>query len=407
MKKTVLVLALVLSIGLHICNSQVGAEGPNIILIMADDLGIECLTTYGTLDYRTPVLDNLASEGIKFNYCISQPLCTPSRVKIMTGKYNYQNYVDFGYLDVREKTFGNLMQEAGYRTMVAGKWQLNGANTKEANWEDLERPYQFGFDEYCLWWLTSKGSRYANPRITQNKEMLKTSADDYGPDIVSDYIVDFIGRNKSRPFFIYYPMMLVHSPFQPTPDSPEWKDPATRMKNDNKFFKDMVEYMDKIVGKIHAKLVAEGLDNKTIVMFTGDNGTNRDLVTNTVHGPYPGGKGTLLDNGYRVPFIVRWPASGQKGMVTDNLVEFSDFYPTLAEIAGATSTQSVGRSFLPLLKGEPFEARRIGVCALRSDHDRGRQTQRPICPQSGIINFTIQVNLCDAPPTGLRRKHWR
>ena len=104
---------------------------PNVILIMADDMGYECLSSNGSLSYKTPVLDALAEEGIRFTNCYSQPLCTPSRVKIMTGKYNYRNYEKFGYLNPDELTFGTVMKNAGYKTCIAGKWQLNGISGNE------------------------------------------------------------------------------------------------------------------------------------------------------------------------------------------------------------------------------------------------------------------------------------
>ncbi|NQU52557.1 MAG: sulfatase-like hydrolase/transferase [Bacteroidetes bacterium] len=122
---------------------------PNIILLMNDDMGYECLSCNGSTSYKTPVLDELAKKGMRFTNCFSQPLCTPSRVKIMTGKSNARNYIDFGYLDPTQKTFGHVLQEAGYKTLVAGKWQLNGVNTNEPGNTDLNRPYKFGFDEYC------------------------------------------------------------------------------------------------------------------------------------------------------------------------------------------------------------------------------------------------------------------
>ena len=111
------------------CNSVSGlpvgrGKRPNIILIMADDLGYECLGCYGSKSYKTPVLDELARTGMRFEHCYSQPLCTPSRVKIMTGQYNIRNYTKFGALHSKEKTFGHLMQSAGYATCVVGKWQL-------------------------------------------------------------------------------------------------------------------------------------------------------------------------------------------------------------------------------------------------------------------------------------------
>src|SRR5690554_6870563 len=136
------------------CDAATKTENkPNIVLIMADDMGYECLGVNGSTEYKTPNLDRLAREGIRFENCYSQPLCTPSRVKIMTGKYNFRNYEDFGYLNPKEKTFGNLFKEAGYATCIAGKWQLNGLNRDNPGNQDVTRPNHFGFDEYCLWQL--------------------------------------------------------------------------------------------------------------------------------------------------------------------------------------------------------------------------------------------------------------
>lgn len=337
---------------------EVETTRPNIILMLNDDMGYECLSCNGSVSYKTPVLDKMAKNGIRFTQCYSQPLCTPSRVKIMTGKYNSSNYIDFGFLDPSQKTFGNVMKEAGYKTMIAGKWQLNGVETKEPGYNDINRPYEFGFDEYCLWWLTSKGSRYANPRLVANTKPLKTTIDDYGPDIVSNYVIDFMERKRDKPFFIYYPMLLVHAPFQPTPDSPEWESPERRSEKDSKYFKDMVEYSDKIAGKIIQKLNELGLADKTILIFSGDNGTNTDITTQTQDGPYPGGKGHLQDNGTHVPLIIRWPQGGIKNQVSNDLVEFSDFLPTFADAAGVSAPKDVvGKSFFNLIAGQKYTPR--------------------------------------------------
>jgi arylsulfatase A len=332
---------------------------PNIILLMNDDMGYECLSCNGSTSYNTPVLDELAKTGMRFTNCFSQPLCTPSRVKIMTGKYNSNNYIDFGYLDPTQKTFGQVLQEAGYKTMIAGKWQLNGVHTKEESYNDLTRPHQLGFDEYILWWLTSKSSRYAKPGLIANTKLLETTIDDYGPDIVSDYIVDFIDSNQSEPFLVYYPMMLVHSPFQPTPDSPEWKSLETRTEKDPKYFKDMVEYTDKIVGKINKKLDELGLKENTIFIFTGDNGTHSEIISQTVNGAYPGGKGTLKDNGNHVPLIINWPNGGVSNSTNKELVEFSDFLPTFADAVGTKTPEDIdGKSFYKLLANKPYNPRK-------------------------------------------------
>jgi arylsulfatase A len=334
---------------------------PNIVLLMADDMGYECLSANGCLSYDTPFLDELGTKGIRFNYAISQPLCTPSRVKIMTGKYNYRNYKAFGYLDENEKTFGNMLKEAGYQTCVVGKWQLNGVNTEfESSKEELlKRPQHFGFDEYCLWnFLGASGNRFADPKLFQNGKELKGLEDKYGPDVVSDYAMDFMEKNKDKPFFVYYPMILTHSPFIPTPDSKEWRNKDLRLKGNKRFFKDMVEYTDKIVERLIAKIDELGLSENTIFIFTADNGTHFSLTTRTVDGPFPGGKGTMPDAGSHVPMVVYNPSKIKKGKDYNELFEFSDFLPTFADAAGIPTPEGIdGKSFYPLFSGEKQEVR--------------------------------------------------
>ncbi|MFQ6035780.1 MAG: sulfatase-like hydrolase/transferase, partial [Sedimentisphaerales bacterium] len=194
-------------------------DKPNIVLIMADDLGYECLGCYGSTSYQTPFLDELARTGMRFEHCYSQPLCTPSRVKIMTGQYNFRNYTDFGVLGPKQKTFGHLLQDAGYVTCVAGKWQLYGSVNQRPEVRGTgSLPNQAGFDEHCLWQIEKRGSRYKDPLIVQNGKYRKDLLGKYGPDVFSDYILDFIERHRNKPFFVYFPMVLVHGPFVPTPD---------------------------------------------------------------------------------------------------------------------------------------------------------------------------------------------
>jgi len=335
---------------------------PNVIVIMADDMGYECLSCYGSLSYRTPVLDSLASHGILFGQCHSQPLSTPSRVKLMTGLYNYRNYDYFGHLANDQLSFGSVMSEGGYSTCITGKWQLNGLAYKDiiTDWNDNTRSVKFGFDEYCLWQYTRtqpEGERYSAPLIEQNEVALETDQDDYGPDIFSDYVLNFIERKKDVPFFIYYPMVLVHDPFVPTPDSKDWINKDLRYKKDTSYFKDMVEYTDKIVGRIASKLHDLNLDDNTILIFIGDNGTGRSIYTRTNTGVIRGGKGNTTDAGTHVPMIVYWPETIKKGSLYNGLIEFSDFFPTLADIAGI-DINCDGKSFYKLLTGKGYEPRK-------------------------------------------------
>jgi arylsulfatase A len=343
------------------CKSGKNYDKPNIILIMADDMGYECLSCYGSTSYQTPILDKLASEGIQFNQCISQPLCTPSRVKIMTGMYNYRNYDYFGHLNNNSYTFGNLLKDAGYATCIVGKWQLNGLAYKDEipYWNDNNRPVDFGFDEYALWQLTrgrNEGERFADPLIEQNGRILDTSIDDYGPDIFTNYLLDFMDRNQKVPFFVYFPMVLVHEPFVPTPDSESWTDPDLRYKKDTSYFREMVSYTDKIVGKIVNKLELLNIDENTLIIFTADNGTHPTVYSNTVKGVVKGGKGNTIDAGVHVPLIAYWPDKIREGFAFNGLIEFSDFFPTLADIV-KVDRDTDGKSFYPLLTGAPYRSR--------------------------------------------------
>ena len=333
---------------------------------MADDIGFEALSVNGSLSYNTPFLDSLASNGINFTKAFSQPLCTPSRVKLMTGKYNYRNYEHFTFLNSNQKTFGNLFKDNGYKTAIVGKWQLNGLQINEVEKhiaQDNERPYKFGFDEYSLWQLTklrAEGERFANPLIEQNGKVLERDINAYGPDIVSDYAVNFIRENKDQPFFIYYPMLLVHDPFVPTPDSPEWNSLDTRSKSNRKFFKDMVAYMDKIVGKIITELKSQGVYENTLILFIGDNGTSSRLTTNTSKGQIRGAKGNTITHGIHVPMIASWPSMINNSRKYSGLINFNDFYATFSDILGVVD-DSDGTSMMDIFIGENIKNREIAT----------------------------------------------
>ena len=150
------------------------AGEPNIVLIMAGDMGYECVTANGGESYSTPNLDRLARGGMRFEDCYSQPICTPSRVQLMTGIYNQRNYIRFGLLDSAVTTFGHLAKRAGYATCIGGKWQLENG---------LKGPNHFGFDEYCLWQVTRRPSRYPNPGLKVNST--PTAASSTSPTIRS------------------------------------------------------------------------------------------------------------------------------------------------------------------------------------------------------------------------------
>jgi len=331
-------------------NKQSAAEAPfiskqkektNIILILADDLGQECLSCYGNTAYQTPNLDQMAAQGVQFTDCHATPLCTPSRVKIMTGQYNFRNYVEFGVLRKGEKTFAHLFKAYGYATCCAGKWQLNAR-------KEGQTPSEAGFDEHCLWQVNIAGERYHTPTFTRNGEPVREMQGQYGPDVESDFICDFMERKKDQPFFVYYPMCLPHAPFEPTPDSPEW--PEKMGMQDARFYKDMALYMDKLVGKIVQKTETLEIADKTLILFTADNGSPTGITTATRKGLVRGGKGTTSDAGTRVPLIAFWKNHSGFGDLCTDLIDFTDVLPTLADAAGIPIPADWtvdGNSFLP------------------------------------------------------------
>jgi len=358
-KKLLVLLVVLLAISCKQTNpsEKVIQQPPNIILIMADDLGYETIEANGGSSYRTPELNQMASEGMRFEHCYAQPLCTPSRVQLMTGIYNVRNYVRFGLLDRGQTTFGHLFQKVGYSTGIIGKWQLG---------KDSTSPQQAGFDNHCLWQVTEgridstgRDTRFSAPVLDIDGKLKTFKKNDYGPNIVSDYGLDFIEKNHKmgKPFLLYYPMILTHCPFSPTPNSPEWKQDTTAVmsyKGQEEYFGDMVFQMDEIVGKINNKLKQLGIENNTLVIFTGDNGTDTPIISTMNGTKIAGAKGKSTDAGTRVPLVVKWPSAIPSNTLNTDLVDFSDFLPTISQAADIKldSLDIDGVSFLPQLKGE-------------------------------------------------------
>jgi len=313
---------------------------------MADDVGFEAFGAYGAAQYKTPNLDRLASEGVLFAHAYSNPLCTPSRVSIMTGKSNVRNYVDFGALTPGQYTFAHLFKEAGYATAIAGKWQLQGNNRVPGT-----LPAASGFDTYRLWHTPNTARpRYWTPSIEQDGGLLELPEDAYGPDVFTEYLIQFMEANQDNPFFVYYPMALVHDPFLPTPASTNREEEDIQQN-----FADMVTYMDDIIGRIERAVNELGLAENTVLIFTSDNGTHRNIVSEFEGQEIRGAKATTIDYGNHVPLIAYAPFTGNQGEVVDDLVDFSDFLPTLADIIGAELPDSVhtdGYSFWPVISGE-------------------------------------------------------
>jgi arylsulfatase A-like enzyme len=344
------------------CSKDPVRQRPNIVLIMADDLGVDVLSAYGGRSYLTPNIDHLAATGMRFTHCYSEPMCAPSRVKIMTGRYTFRTTDRWGYIPPEEITFGHVLSKAGYKVALAGKWQM--ALLKD----DPDHVAKMGFAENIVFgW--HEGPRYYKPFLYENGKIKAGVEDQYGPDIFCNFLIEFIERNKDKPFLAYYPMALAHeisNDFTPPPPV------GPRGRYDS--YKEQVEYLDKLVGRLVAALDRLDLREKTLILFTGDNGTPRQFITKVENGIsirepvyslfadtlIQGGKGLMTDGGTHVPLIANWTGMIAQGSLSDHLIDFSDFMPTLADLAGSPLPEGViidGRSFAALLRGQKAETR--------------------------------------------------
>lgn len=339
-------------------------EKPNIILIFVDDLGMEALKPYGGHSTATPNIDRLAEEGMLFTHCFANPACSPSRAELLTGSYPSDNgiqhvltyFKDSTFLNPNEfKSFANQLKVGGYATAIAGKWNLS-------YFEKNNTVKDFGFDEYCLWQMYDrngvKRKRYYHPYFRINDRIVEEEiADRFGPDVMADFLVDFIERNKEKPFLAYYPAMLVHTPFIKVPENPEHKSlPGKSKKGGAECFPEMVKYLDKNVGRLVDAVEKNGISKNTIIIFCADNGTHNAVtsVWGEEKTKIEGGKMSMTDRGSRVPLIVKWPEKVKPGTHCDDLVELADFLPTFCEIASVSEPNQVvrGQSFYPQLLGK-------------------------------------------------------
>ncbi len=343
------------------CSITEEKKQPNLIFILVDDLGKEWISSYGAKEVQTPNIDKLAASGIKFNRAYSMPQCTPSRVALITGQYpstnGWVNHYDVprwghgvNFDSSQNPSFAKALKEAGYKTCVAGKWQVNDFRIEPDAMENA------GFDDYCMWTgyesdNSVSESRYWDPYI-HTKEGSKTYTGQFGPDIFSDFIIDFLGKNKAEPMCIYYPMVLTHTPFVHTPDEPDVT---------SKFEKHlaMVRYTDRIIGKLVSALEEMDISDNTYLIFTTDNGTTSSIIGKRDSVYVRGGKTFLTENGINAPFIVCTP--DKRIGETEALVDFTDIYPTLLDLAKVENQSKFtidGKSFSEVLEGKTNSSKR-------------------------------------------------
>lgn len=319
------------------------AEKPNIIFILADDLGLDGVSCYGADKHPTPQIDKLAASGTRFETCYAAPLCGPSRCVLMTGRYAFrtgglQNGSwrgnGPGAKSKDEQPVASVLKQTGYATCESGKWRQVG-----------ETPKDWGFDEYCT--DPVAGGWYW--KDTYIKNGVTINENHYNPDVIQKFSLDFIRRHAKddQPFFLYYSMHLVHKPTLHTPDSPPQDGPER--------YQDNIAYMDKQVGELVAELVKLGIREKTLVMFSGDNGTAADYPS-PLHGRMINGcKGSMLEGGSRVPLIASWPGTTPAGAVNRDLVNFSDMLATFVELGGGQLPKDFkydSQSIAPQLRGD-------------------------------------------------------
>ena len=368
------VAALAVTGGAHAQDTAAAPGKPNVLLIFADDVGRDAIGCYGGESYATPHIDQLARTGMRFDHAYSHAVCHPSRICLMTGQYPARlGNPKWGSFPAEAEAYsiGSAMKSAGYATAVAGKWQLCLMKN------DRQQPARLGFDEWAVFgW--HEGARYRSPMIYHNGEAMPDTEGKFGPDLYVDFLIDFMKRSKEsgKPFFAYYPMALAHDV---TDDIGE----PVPFHADGKWqtFGEMVESMDDMVGRLVAALEELGLREDTLVIYTTDNGSpkasylsvgedgkfTRPKVVSKFRGrDIPGGKGELTDWGTRVPLIANWPGRVRAASSSKELIDFADFLPTMAELAGASLTELAdgveldGASFLPELiskEGETVAAR--------------------------------------------------
>lgn len=376
-------------------NVEVGKSSKtNVVLILIDDLSHYGVTAYGAKrlhsydgeftnkEFSTPNIDDLAKSGLRVDRAFAYPICENTRIALMSGKRNDRNYLRPKSQHSSDITFGDAFKKAGYNTGLFGKWKQTRGSLEVPGIDYIS---EFGWDDYVAFDVVTEEQRFINPHLVINGKQAnyrgRTDLDPetgrrwYGPDIANRHALQFIERNKDNPFFLYYPMMLVHDDHKPTPDTkpnsifdnfPEKAQYNNQGGDDRQYLPDMIEYMDKLIGKVVDKLDEVGVRNNTLIVVMGDNGTKESFGHILSDGSiYPGRKGGNADNGLHVPLVVNFPgvvpaSENNTYRAYDGLVNLTDIYPTIAQAANIdmpNAEQVDGISFWPQAKGAAGEHR--------------------------------------------------
>ncbi|MBQ3351746.1 MAG: arylsulfatase [Thermoguttaceae bacterium] len=356
-------------------SSSPGTRQPNIVFIMADDLGYGDVSCYGQSKFSTPRIDSLAQQGMKFTQMYAgTTVCAPSRCCLMTGVHSGHAYIrgnmhgePFGDspLPADAVTLTRVLKDAGYSVGVFGKWGLGAVG-------NVGDPNKHGVDRFFGYYSQMEAHNYYPPRLHDNGVQIDLDGKTYSHDLIVSKALEFIRENKDKPFFCYMPVTIPHAAMQvPEPYMTPWREKYpefenvlgrysynTVVRNPIAAFPAMVTRLDDTVGQVLDLLKELGLEEDTIVVFTSDNGPHHegghrpDFFNSS--GAVRGLKRDLYDGGIREPFVIQWKGKIQPGTVTDHVAAFWDILPTFAQLAGAKTPDNLdGISLVPTLLGNP------------------------------------------------------
>jgi arylsulfatase A-like enzyme len=345
---------------------------PNIIYIMADDLGYGDLSCFGQTKFKTPNIDRLAAEGITFtDYYSGSTVCAPTRCVLMTGMHTGHAFVR-GNREIQPEgqapmpadivTLPRLLHKAGYTTGMFGKWGLGAPGSAS---DPVEH-----FDTFYGYNCQRQSHTFYPTHLWDNDKKVPLDGETYSADLIADQLLKFVRDNKDRPFFAYVPFTIPHAAMHvPEDDHAPWRKKWPQF--DNKIgkyrgplvtnpiaaFAGMMTRMDRHVGQLMALLEELGIDDNTLVSFTSDNGPHKegghDPEFFNSNGPLKGHKRDLYEGGIRVPFVARWPGKIKPGTTSNLPVAMWDVLPTCLEIAGAEApAETDGISYMPALLGQ-------------------------------------------------------
>ncbi|MDR1959837.1 MAG: arylsulfatase [Planctomycetaceae bacterium] len=419
------------------------AAKPNIIYIMADDLGYGDLSSYGQTLFETPRIDSLAKEGLKFTqHYAGCTVCAPSRCALMTGKHTGHSFIrgnrrapdGFGDWPIAPEvvTVAEILKKHGYTNGLFGKWGL-GSHQNEGN------PLKHGFDEFFGYYSQSDAHNYYPPYLHHNDRKIELDRETYSHDLIAAEALRFIRENKARPFFCYLPFTIPHAAMQvPEEYVTPWREKfaefedvsakyssADPVKNPVAAFPGMLNKLDETVGNVLDLLKELEIEDNTIVIFTSDNGPHHegghrsDLFNS--NGPLTGYKRDLTEGGIRVPFLVRWPAKikqGKQGTVTGHMSAFWDFFPTVCELVGEPVPEGLdGISYLPTLLGNDSQQKKHdylywefyeqgGKRAARIGDWKGIQLDVSKNPDGPIAVYHLQYDIAETNDLAKQHPEW-